>query len=802
MRLRQSLRALRASPGTTVASIVILALGIGASTAVFSVVNALLLRPLPVTDQERLVRIWKNDVERGFEHYAPVYPEYLEWSRRSRAFESLGAVFAWGPSEGLLVRAGEPSRLAVSLVSGNFFTVLGSSPELGRTLRSEDDHNTALPPLVLSDRVWRERFGSDPSVVGAVVRLRLQERTSFQVVGVMPGSFDVFAPADAWAPVMAVQPEWAGDRGCECDLIGRLAADATSESALAELQAIHENLAAEHPDQYRAMKVVMVPFLQSVLGDAGRASLLALGAALLLLAIALANVAGLSLIRALGRGREVAIRSALGAGTSALLRERLTESALISAAALAGGFVAARFGIEMLVLLKGADLPRVQEIVMDFRALLFGTAVAAVSTAICASLPMTVGAPEALRSRKFASQGRAMQLMVVGEIALALPLLFTSALLVRTLLASSAIDRGFDAENLLRLEVHLPTSKYPDPESRLALFDELVRSVEALPGVASVTTLRENPGSAWAGVSAPLSYEGQTEEQARNNPMTNIENVDPSYFSVLGIPIVRGRPFDASDRLDSERVAIVSAEVAEIYWPGQDPIGKTLGYKELRHRVVGVAGNTRYRELKRAWPTVYYPLRQNPFSADARLHPLLSPYGLAVRTRIPAEDLVGSIRSAIRDLDDEIPLDRVATMNDLLDRELRAPRFHAVATSSFSFIALLLAAAGVYSVFAAFVAQRLPELGVRSALGATPGRLSALVLNRSGSLVVMGIAAGVLGAYFLSRLLGGFLYGVAPFDLPTLLGTAVLVAAVSVFATAVPARRAARVDPLSLLKQE
>jgi predicted permease len=802
MRLRQAIRALRASPGITLASIVILALGIGASTAVFSVVQGLLLRPLPVTDQERLVHITKKDVERGFDHYTPVYPEYLEWTRRSRAFESMAAFFAWGPTEGLLVREGEPKRLAVSLVSGNYFAVLGSSPELGRALRSEDDHNEALPALVLSHRAWKERFGSDPAVVGSVVRLRLAERTSFQVVGVMPGSFDVFAPAEAWAPVMAVQPEWAGNMICECDLIGRLAPDATAEGALAELHAIHESLASEQPDRYRAMKVVMVPFLRFVVGDAGRASLLAFGAASLLLAIALANVAGLSLIRALGRAREVAIRSALGAGTASLLRERLLESALISAAALSGGFVIARLGVEALVLLKGADLPRVQEIAVNSRALLFGAAVAALSTAICASPPMTIGTPEALRSRKFASQGRAMPWMVVCEIALALPLLFTATLLVRSFLLSSAIDRGFDAGNLLTLEVHLPVSKYPDPESRLDLFDELVRRVEVLPGVASVTTLRLNPGSGWSGVSGPLSFEGQTEEEARSNPMTNIENVGPSYFAVLGIPIIRGRPFGASDRLDSERVAIVSAEVAATYWPGQDPIGKTLGYRELRHRVVGVAGNTRYRDLTKAWPTVYYPLRQNPFSAEGRIHGLLTPHGLAIRTRLPPENLIGSIRSAIRSLDDEIPLDRVATMNDLLDRELGAPRFHAAAASSFSFIALVLAAAGVYSVFAAFVAHRLAELGVRSALGATPARLSGLVFHRSGRLILSGIAAGAFGAFFLSRLAAGFLYGVAPFDLSTLLGAAVLLAAVSFLATSLPARRAARVDPLALLKQE
>jgi hypothetical protein len=284
--------------------------------------------------------------------------------------------------------------------------------------------------------------------------------------------------------------------------------------------------------------------------------------------------------------------------------------------------------------------------------------------------------------------------------------------------------------------------------------------------------------------------------------MTNIEMATPSYFAVLGVPIVRGRPFDNFDRLDSERVAIVSAEVAATYWPGQDPIGKTLGYRAVRHRVVGVAGNTRYRELIRSWPTVYFPVRQNPFSAERQLHPLLSLNVLAIRTRVSPESLVSSIRSVVRSLDPEMPLDRAAMMDDLLDLELRTPRFHAVFTSSFSLIALLLAAAGVYSVFAAFVAQRLPELGIRSALGATPARLRALVLNRSGILILMGIGAGGIGAFFLSRLLGAFLYGVAPFDVPTLLGATALLAMVSLAATALPAGRAARVDALTLLKQE
>ncbi len=802
MRVGQAVRALRATPGITLASIFILALGIGASTAVFSVVNGLWLPPLPVIEQERLVFVTKSDTERGMEHYPLRYPEYLEWSRRSRQFESLAALWPEGRSDGLLLRSGDPARLPVLSVSGNFFEVLGASSLVGRTLRPEDDRSTAVPSLVLSHRSWSELFASDPTIVGKTVPLLLWSRTSFQVVGVMPESFDMDAADAAWVPVMAVHPDWAGDRGCECDLIGRLAPGATAEGALAELQSIHEKLASEEPDKYRAMRVVMMPLLQNVVGDAGRASVLAFSAVALLLAIAIANVAALSLIRALGRTREVAIRSALGAGNASLLRERLVETTLISAAALAGGFAFAHFGVDILLALNGAELPRVRGIAVDSRGLLFATGMAALATSICAALPAIFQAPESLRSRKFVSQGRAMRWIVAGEIALALPLLFASALLARSLLAGASVDRGFEAENLLIVEVPVLPSTYPDPETRLSLFEELVREVEALPGVVAVTALHLMPGTGTAGVTGPVEYEGQLAEEARSNPMTNIVMITPSYFSVLGIPIVRGRSFDRFDRLDSERVAIVSSEVAEAYWPGQDPIGKRVGGGEVWHRVVGVAGNTRYRELTRSWPTVYYPQRQNPFGAERRLHPLVSPRSLAVRTRLPPASLASSIRSVVRELDPRLPLGRVAMMKDLLDLELRTPRFRAVFTSSFSVIALLLVAAGVYSVFAAFVAQRLPELGIRSALGATPGRLRALVLNQSRKLVLSGIVLGGIAAWWLSRFLGGFLYGVAPFDVPTLFGATILLALASLLATVVPAQRAARVDPLSLLKAE
>jgi predicted permease len=714
----------------------------------------------------------------------------------------MAALWAWHTFEGVLLGSGEPLRVEVSLVSGNFFDVLGASPKLGRTLRTEDEGATATPPLVLSHRLWKELFGSDPGLVGRTIQLRLAESTSFQVVGIMPEAFDSYSGAIAWAPSLAVYPNWAGDLGCECDLIGRLASGATAEAALAELQAIHRNMASEEPDKYRSLRVVMVPLLQNVVGDAGRASILAFGASGLLLAIAIANVAGLSLIRAFGRTREVAIRSALGAGTGSILRGRLIESAVISGAGLLAGSVLAHLGIKTLLVLRGADLPRASEIAVDSRALLFGAGITILATVLSTSIPMVFGPRDSLTSRASAPRGHVMQWMVVSEIALALPLLFASSLLVRTLFASSAIDRGFDAENLLTVEIDLPPSTYPDPESRLSFFEELVRRVEALPGAASVTTLPMKPGAGLAGITGVFAFEGQSEPDARKNSWTNVEMVSESYFSVLGIPIVRGRAFDRFDRLDSERVAIVSVEVAEAYWPGQDPIGKTFGFRDVRSRVVGVAADTRWRELIKPWPTVYFPMRQNPFSSEPRLHPLLNQSALAVRTRLPALALVGSIRSAVRSLDEKIPLDRIAKMDDLLDSDLRAPRFYAVATSSFSLIALVLAAAGVYSVFAAFVAHRLPELGVRSALGATPARLRSLVFNRSGNLIAMGVVAGIIGSFVLSRWLEAFLYGVAPFDVLTLVGAAALLALVSLLATAIPARRAARVDPLLLLKQE
>jgi len=804
--LRFGARGLRSSPGFALSASLILALGIGSATAVFTIVDGLLLRRLPVSDPDRLVRIWKKDTSRGYDHYPLTYPEYLEWSRRARGFDSIAALWSWSPSDAVITATEEPRRVSLSVVSWNFFDVLGASPLIGRSFQASDETSVAVPPLVLSHAFWRGSLGGDPSVVGQTVRLHYGPVTTFQVIGVLPEAFDLSSGAEAWTPVLAVQREWANGEGCECDLIGRLGPQVSASGARTELQTIHEQLAADAPDRYARMQVVVTPLLDTVVGDAGPVSLLALGAVALLMALAAVNLAGLSLMRAARKRRDLAIRVAMGADGRSLVRQQLAESFLLCLMGLTGGLAVAGLGVQLFLYLKGAELPRVGAIALDWRGVAFSVALLVVTALVFALFPAIrasrVDPMSALKHKGGGGDGRLMSSMVVGEVALAVVLLFGAALLARTLLAQRSIDRGFRSERLLTVNLRLPQSKYPHPESRLAFVETAVEAIERLPGVVAVTPMFLGPGTGWFGMSGAFVFEGQTEAEARANPMANFEWVTPSYFRTLGIPLIRGRTFTPADRLEGERVAIVSLGTAERYWPGQNPIGKTIATGYASHRVVGVVGNTRYRELTRVWQSVYFPLRQNPFSAEARLHELGTPGYLAVRARSEPYALVPAIRSAIRSMDGEVLVDEVATMESLLDKELVAPTFNALLTGFFSVIALLLAATGLFGILATFVTERLPELGVRLALGATPARLQAGVWRRGSVLALAGVLGGSFVALLLSGLIRRFLYGVGPSDPATFAGVIAFVAVAATVAMGVPARRASRADPVSCLRQE
>jgi putative ABC transport system permease protein len=806
--VRLALRALRASPLYTISSIFIVALGIGSATTVFTFVDGLLLRPLRVTEPTRLLRIWKFDPVRRFDHYPLTYPEIVEWERAASSLESAAAIVSWGPSDGFLLGSGESERLRIDRVSANFFDVLGVEASVGRTFRRADDEATAVPPLVLSYGLWERRFGRDPELVGKTARLVFQHRTTYEVVGILPRGFDLATGADAFVPALAANPEWVEGPGCECDAIARMAQGATLEQTRAELQALHERMASEHPNDYLPMRVSVSPLLDTVVGDAGPTALLLLGSVMVLVGLAAVNLAGLSVAQSTRRNKHLALQIALGAHRSHLVRQRLAEGTVLSCLGGGLGVGLASIAVTSILSWRGAEIPRSEEIAFGLRPVAFACLTLAVMTLVCTLYPALSATSgnlaRSLQTRAMVGAGRrAATLAVSAQVALAVVLLTGGALLVRTFEAQRSLDRGLRSEGLLSIGIELPDTRYATPEARLSFVKTLASSIAALPGVAAVTPMFMRPGSASAGYSGPFLFEGQSEEDFRSNPMANFEWITPNYFRTLGIPLLRGRPFEEEDLSSGERVVIVNAATADAFWPGKDPIGKTVrepGFPP--HRVVGVAADTRYRELTRTWQSLYFPLGQNPFSTDNRLHPFGVPGLLAVRTAVPPESVIPSIKSTMARMEPDAPRDEIATMDSLFERELFAPRLQASLFSLFSLVAALLAAVGLYSLFAASVAERISEMGLRLALGATPERLLAMVWKRACRLAAAGVVAGLAIALALAHFMNRFLYGVEATDPWTYAGVALLVGAITLAATYVPARRAGRADPLSLLRND
>jgi putative ABC transport system permease protein len=808
--LRLAVRALRARPLYATSSICIVAFGLAAVVTVFTFVDGLLLRPLRVTEPGRLLRVWKVDPVRGFDHYTPVYPEIVEWARRASTatLESVAVIGSWGPWDGILSGKGESERIRIELVSSNFFDVLGVDARYGRTFRPADDFAVALPPLVISHGYWARRFGADPELVGKTLRLAFQRKGAYEVVGVLPEGFDLATGADVWAPALAVHPEWASGQGCECDAIVRTATGITRERAEAELQAIHDRMASESPEDYRAMRVSARPLLETVAGKAGPAALLLLGACLVLAALAAVNLAGLSLAESTRRRRHLALHLALGANRGQLVRQRLTEGMMLALLGLGLGLGLAAMAVKSILLWRGVEIPRHGDIDFGPRSMVFALLVVVLTSLVSALYPAVsaTGGNLAirLRARVVGRTDRfAAALAVTAQVALAVVLLAGAGLLLRTFVEERSIDRGLRSEGLLSVGIELPDTRYSSPQARLSFINELTSRLETLPFVVAVTPMFMAPGSGTAGYSGSFVFDGQTLEEARSNPMANFEWVTPNHFRTLGIPILRGRPFEDRELSGGERVVIVSKAAADAHWPGEDPIGKTVRWQRgPLHRVVGVVSDLRYRELTRNWQSVYFPLGENPFSDDDAIHPFGVPHLLAVRTSGPPNAVIPSIRSTMARLEPDAPRDEIATMDSLFERELSAPKLQASLFTLFALVALLLAAVGLYSLFASSVAERLPEMGLRLALGATPARLLAMVWKQTARLAAAGVVAGLALAFVLSRLVERYLYGVPATDPWTYAGVALLLGGIALVATYAPARRAGRADPLSLLRIE
>lgn len=799
--LRYGARVLIASPVFTAVAVATLALGIGANTAIFSVISAILLRPLPYPDPGRLVMIWETTPEGWFIPVAPA--NYLDWKERSHVFEDIGLS---RDTTYALTGSGEPESISGYRFSENFFRVMGVAPQLGRTFLPEEDLPGASPVVVLSHGIWQRRFGRDPGVLGRPIVLN---GTSHTVIGVMPPGFDHPGGTQLWTP-LALDPALMSRRDARfLRLVARLKPGVTPLGAREEMAAIARVLETEHPatNAGRGARVVLLRDMQ--VGDI-RPALLALAAAVgCVLLIAAANVSSLLLARAAGRGRELAIRMALGAGRWRVVRQLLTESVLLALTGGLLGLLLALWGAEALLALvprgiANLNIPHIDRIPVDGPVLAFTLLVSLATGAVLGALPAlraTRSAPaislkdsgpgltEGSRSR------RAGGALVAAEMAIAVVLLVGAVLMLRTFLVLRGQPLGIDPSNVVTAQVFLPGYRYDDAAKRLAFLDGVLDRLSALPGVRAAGATNYLPLSGFWGTVSFVA-DGLPPPPAGQEPEADDRRATPGYFEAIGMRLVRGRGFTPRDTGGSPQVAIVNETLARRIWGERDPVGSRLNLGDAREpswwEVVGVAGDVRaFGAGTEVHAEIYRPFAQTSF-------PLIA---FAVRAGDPAA-LAPAIRSAIREVDPDQPILQLTPMESLAASSLATRRVSAVLIGAFAGVALLIAAIGVYGVTSHAVARRTHELGIRMALGAARRDLLLLVMRQGLRPALAGLAGGLAGAWALTRWLRSLLYGVSPTDLSTYVFVGLLLMAVASLACWVPARRATRVSPMIALRTD
>jgi len=793
-------RILVKKPGFTWIAVMTLALGIGANSGVFSVVNAVLLRPLPYPEPERLIRLWESNPGRGWPEFPAAAPNFEDWRKQQSVCEQLAA---YEFTTFNLTGDGEPQRVAALGVTATLFPALGILPALGRNFLSEEERAGGNRVAILSDGLWHRRFGADPNLIGRQIQLNGQ---SYTVVGVMPPRFQLTRGTELWVPLVldpAVYP-WRADRSNHnLQVIGRLKPGVSLAQAQAAMETIARQLEQQYPKSNAGWGVRMRTFYDWIVPEQIRRAMLVLLAAVgLVLLIACANVANLLLARASTRQREMAIRAALGASRARIMRQLLTESLLLSTLGGLAGVLLALWGTDLIRASTALNLPRLDETRLDAQVLGFTFIVSLLTALIFGLAPAWQASKldlnETLKEGGRSGSGGARQqlrgALVIGEVALALVLLLGAGLMIRSLAHLQNVPLGFAPENALTMQVSLPTSKYGE-HAPVNFFNQLLERLRVVPGVMDAAAVTQPPLSGSGGWAMEVTLEGREAAASDAKLSAATFAVTPRYFHTMGIPLLQGRDFTEQDRGGAPLALIVSEAFARRFWPNENPIGKRFrpGTFDSFGTVVGVVGNVRQVSLDNEGGPAFY------FS-----HGHIGMPGLVVvvRTVAPPETLTAALRAQVHALDHDLPVYNVRAMEQFVSNAAGQPRFQTLLLGLFSAVALLLAAIGSYGVMAYAVTERTHEIGVRMALGAQASDVLRLVVRQGMMLSLVGVAIGLALAFGLTRFLRSLLYQVSPTDALTFALIPVLLIGVTLLACYVPARRATKVDPMVALRCE